>query len=190
MAVPGEYSAVLSKEMEGKITELSRPVIFSVERLYKGALKGSDPVETVKFWEEIAQLQRSTTAASISLKNADKKINALRTAADRTAHDLTATVNEIHRIKQEIFDLDEMLNGNKSKNEIGEKSDPTILSRLEVAVSGTEYTTYGPTPTHKKSLAIAKNLFKQFKNNLDKIINIEIPRIEDALANAGAPFVE
>ena len=51
------------------------------------------------------------------------------------------------------------MNGNKSKDEIGEKSNPTILYRLFVAIECLDMSTYGPTPTHRKSLEIAKNMF-------------------------------
>jgi hypothetical protein len=57
-------------------------------------------------------------------------------------------------------------------------------------MSGTMNSTYGPTPLHKKSLEIAKSQFADFKIELEKLINAEIPKFEKSLINAGAPWVE
>ncbi len=77
------------------------------------------------------------------------------------------------------------MNGNRSKREIGEKNNPTIARRLNVANSFNS--TYGPTPMQKRSLEIAATEFKELKKNRENIINMELPKIEDALKAAGAP---
>jgi len=189
LAAPGNYTVSLSKEIDGVITVLSEQKSFIVERLYKGTLPGSEPEKTASFWKETADLQRQTTAASLILKNAQKKVSALHLASSKTNYENNALVKRIHSVKQKLFNLDEQLNGNKSKDEVGEKNDPTILYRLGVATMGTGYSTYGPTPTHIKSLDIAKKQFAEFEIELKNIVNVEIPSIEKELIEAGAPVV-
>jgi hypothetical protein len=46
-------------------------------------------------------------------------------------------------------------------------------------MSGTMSSTYGPTPTHKRSLEIARSQFSDFKRALDNILN-----------DAGAPLIK
>ena len=43
---------------------------------------------------------------------------------------------------------------------------------------------------HKRSLEIAATEFKELKKNLENIINIELPKIENALKAAGAPWID
>jgi len=74
--------------------------------------------------------------------------------------------------------------------EIGEKRNPTIARRKDVAVMGTSNSTYGPTPMHKRSLKIAQFQFKELKSILDNILTKQMPEIEEALRKAGAPWVE
>ena len=50
--------------------------------------------------------------------------------------------------------------------------------------------TYGPTPTHKRSLEIARIQFTEFKSALDKILTDRLPKIEKDIVDAGAPFVK
>ena len=81
------------------------------------------------------------------------------------------------------------MNGNRSKNEVGEKNNPTISSRLRMASSGTFGSTYGPTETLKRSLEIAGSQFVELKKELDNILNVIMPAFEKALIDAGAPWI-
>jgi hypothetical protein len=64
------------------------------------------------------------------------------------------------------------------------------MSRLRSASSGVKNSTYGPTPTHIRSLDIAKSEFKKILIVLENIIELEIPALEKQLIDAGAPWME
>ena len=98
--------------------------------------------------------------------------------------------SELHDLKQELFVLDEQLNGNRSKREIGEKYKPTIAYRLNQVFYGTSNSTYGPTETQKRNLEIAGTQFQDLKNSLDIILNEKLPGIEQVLIDAGAPWID
>ena len=53
---------------------------------------------------------------------------------------------------------------------------------------GTGRSTYGPTPTHLRTLEIAEQEMAELKARLDALVNTELPAIEDALKQAGAPL--
>ena len=71
----------------------------------------------------------------------------------------------------------------------GEDGPMTINERQWVAWSSAA-TTYGPTPTHRRSLEIAVQEFGALKSRLDALVNTELPRLEKALRDAGAPWIE
>jgi photosystem II stability/assembly factor-like uncharacterized protein len=190
MATPGEYTVTLSKQVDGVITELSPPIAFKVERMRKGVLAGADPPETAAFWQEIAKLQRSITAVSLALENALKRVDKLQIALSRTAAAPGNLDGELHQLKQALLKLDEQLHGNRSRREVGDEKNPTIERRLGVAMMGTAYSTYGPTPTHKRSLEIAATQFRELKTTLEDILNRQLPELEKALQDAGAPWIE
>jgi hypothetical protein len=190
MVAPGNYTVTLSKNVDGNVTNLSEPVPFAVEQLFKGALAGADPKETAAFWKETERLNKSTTAASRVLAKALERVTLLQKALIRTVAAPGNLDSELHRIKQSLLTLDEQLNGNRSKWQIGEKNKPTIAWRQDVASWGTFDSTYGATPLHKRSLEIAATEFQELKKNLDIIINQDIPKIEAALKAAGAPWID
>jgi len=189
MAAPGVYTVTLSKLVDGQITDLSEFVPFKVERLREGALEGSSPQETAAFWQEIAKLERGTSAASLVLKKALGRVDGLKTSLSRVPAAPGALDQQLHDLRKTLFELDEQLNGNRSKGQVGEKNNPTINYRLRVARSGTFSSTYGPTPTHQRSLEIASTQFDEFKIALEKILNKQLPKFEKDLQAAGAPWI-
>jgi hypothetical protein len=189
MVAPGTYTVTLSKQVDGTTTLLSGPEKFNVVQLYDGSLEGSTPEETAKFWKEIADLHKSVSAFTLSLKNALKKADAFNIAFSRSTSPPGNLNTEIHDLKQKLFELDEKLNGNHSKEEIGEHYPPTILRRIGRIFNGTRNSTYGPTQTHRKSLEIANSEFSEMKAEFDDLMN-DMNRIERSLVRAGAPIIE
>ena len=190
MASPGDYTVTLSKQNDGVITDLAGPVRFKVERLRQGALKGAEPEEAAAFWQQLARLQRATTAASLVLQNALKKADAMRTALARSSAAPGDLDRQLHELRETLLEFDEQLNGNRARRSIGEKNNPTISGRLWFALGGTRNTTYGPTPNIKKSFNIAESQFAELKASLEDIVNRQLPEMEKAVMQAGAPWLE
>jgi photosystem II stability/assembly factor-like uncharacterized protein len=190
LAAPGAYTVTLSKQMDGTVTVLSDPAPFVVERLHKGALDGAEDDDVATFLQEVAGLQRSVSAASLVLQNTLKKVDAMRTALSRTPAapgDLDA---QLHQLRQTLLEFDEQLNGSRAKQNAGERINPTIRRRLGFAMGGTGNSTYGPTPNIRKSLEIAAGQFSELKTVLEGIIDRQLPELERALMDAGAPWIE
>ncbi len=190
MVAPGEFTVTLSKEIDGINTDLSDPIPFKVEKLYDGALAGADPIETAAFWKEIEMFIKAKSAAAKALVKGLERIELLQGALLRTPEAPGNLDTELYNLKQTLLELDERLNGNRSKREVGEKRKPSINTRLSAASSGTSYSTYGPTPMHKRSLEIAQSEFITFKSELEKVIYVELPKFEKALRKAGSPWIE
>jgi len=190
LAAPGDYTVTLSKQVNGTTTDLSEPAPFKVERLRKGALEGAEPKTVAAFWKELADLQRSAYAAYQALEDALKRTKALQLALTRTPAAPGNLDKQLHGLRSELQKLDSQLNGNPAKNQIGENNDPTIGSRLFMLSLATGRSTYGPTPAHKRQFEITSTEFKELGDKLDSILSEQIPTLEKALQDAGAPWVK
>jgi photosystem II stability/assembly factor-like uncharacterized protein len=186
---PGDFTVTLSKEVDGVITVLSEPMPFKVERLFEGALVGADPKVVAEFWRETEKLKKSIFAISKVLSNTLQKVELMKGVLTRTPAAPGNLDIELHQLRQDLLVLDEQLNGNRSKGEVGETTKPTIISRYYASL-GSSNSTYGPTQTQKRSLEIAATQFKELKTALDIILNETLPKIEKDLINAGAPWIE
>lgn len=190
MVVPGTYTVTLSKEIDGKVTPLSKPVSFKVVPVKHGILKGETPKETVAFWKQIQTFWGNVSATSLSLQNAIKEIKGMQKALALSDAEPGKLDTQIEKVKQELLHLDARLNGNKSKDQIGEKYPPTVKNRLQAAYAVVNNSTYGPTKTAIKSLNIAKSEYNVINATLNDIISKQIPTLKSALKKAGAPVVE
>ena len=187
--LPGTYSVTISKELEGKITELAGPVEFNVVKLYQGALEGMDAVDAQSFRKEINLMREATSAASIVLGEASKKLNGMQTALSRMPTPAGELYEELYQLKRELAEFNEQLYGDPAKRGMSEYSYPTVSQRLGVASGGAWSLTHGPTATQIMSLEIAQEQFAVVKTDLELIVNQKIPTLEQKLIEAGAPWM-
>jgi photosystem II stability/assembly factor-like uncharacterized protein len=190
LVAPGTYTVTLSKQVDGITSILSDPKSFEVVKMLQGALTGADPNVVAAFWKETERLNGSVSAASKTIDESLKRVDLMQYALTRTPAAPGNLDSELHDLKQELFVLDELLNGNRSKKEIGEKYKPTIAYRLNQVSYGNSYSTYGPTEMQKRNLEIAGTQFQDLKKALDIIMNEILPQIEKALIDAGAPWID
>ncbi|MCK5367271.1 MAG: glycosyl hydrolase, partial [Cyclobacteriaceae bacterium] len=187
MVAPGTYTVTMSKKIGGEIITISEAIEFKVERLRKGSLEGAPPEETVAFWKELDRFTGQVSSTSIELQSGIKKVDAMKRALSMTNSNPGDLDDNLYTLKDKLMDLDEELNGNKSKQEIGEKTKTTVMQRISVARTGTAYSTYGPTPLQRQSLDVAISQHKEIREKLDTIVGVDIPTMIKALEKAGAP---
>ena len=65
----------------------------------------------------------------------------------------------------------------------------TVAHRLDFVVTGTSFSTYGPTPSHVEAMDLAEEQFATVKGRLVQLTEVAIPAFERALVEAGAPWV-
>jgi hypothetical protein len=188
LAAPGTYSLALAQRLDGTTTELAGPVRFEVKPLRKGALDGAEPAEVVAFWKRTDALQRKTTAAGQVLRRLNQRIEHLSEALGRSLEAVGDLDEELEGIANEHRDLRLALGGNDDKDFVGELEPPTVNSRLSAAMIGTQFSTYGPTPTHLRSMQIAESEFAGLRERLNQLITERIPAFEARLQEAGAPW--
>ncbi len=190
MVAPGKYKATLMKQTDGVFSKLSGPVDFEVTPLRKGSLEAASPEKVAAFWKELQEFRRSTSAAGAALASALRRIDAMRSALIRASIYPVDLEKQILSVRDQLLVLDEEMNGNRSKQQVGEKDAPSIYSRLGAASQGTANSTYGPTLTHKQQLDIARRQYEALRPRLEDIRLSKIPAIEKMLQAAGAPWME
>jgi len=188
LAAPGDYTVSLAKRLDGRTTELAGPVRFEVARLRKGALPGADPKETAAFLARVAEASRATTGATQAVSQALKRVEALETALERSRSGPGGLDSELSAIRQELYSIEEALVGSRARATIEDDGPDTITRRLRVAQMGTTWSTYGPTPTHRRSLEVAEAEFAKVRERLNAVLEQGLPALEKRLGEAGAPW--
>ncbi|HEY5825219.1 MAG TPA: glycosyl hydrolase, partial [Cyclobacteriaceae bacterium] len=189
MAAPGTYTASLSKQVDGVVTELSKPITFTVEPLRPNVLAGATPAAAAEFWRKYEKAARNSSGLSIRLDNALKKIAAMEKALTQTTAAPGNLEKEMYALRQELLELNKQLNGDGPKQEVGEKSKPVISQRLFAVSRSIYHSTYGPTETASHSLEIVETEIKDIDNKLTTTTN-KMKAVSNSLKEAGAPWVE
>jgi photosystem II stability/assembly factor-like uncharacterized protein len=190
LVTPGTYTAFLSLEENGKISDLSGMVEFIVKPLREGSLKSAGYDEMIRFREEITTLQTETSLFFQRFSKSLKKTAAMKEAFHLARVQDPALLKAISELNKDLSDIQKQLFGSPSKSEVGEKDLPTLNRRLGTISRVLRSSTYGPTGMMKNSLEIAKKEFSVMKQKFEPIYNEIIPGLLKQLKEAGAPPVE
>jgi chromosome segregation ATPase len=188
MAMPGTYTATLSKEVNGVVTALDGPTSFTVAPIFESSLKGISYDAYKAYIADYNATQTQLSKVSNAFSKSMDKVKAMQVALSRANVAPGAMNTKLHALKQQLYDFEEKLQGNQSKEEIGERSKPTVNSHLGVARRGMS-TTYGPTPLHKQNLEIAKGMLASLYTEIKTVASTTIPQLEKELQAMGAPYI-
>lgn len=86
------------------------------------------------------------------------------------------------------MDLQLQLSGDENRDLAGDSGPVSVAKRINVAQLGTSFSSYGPTPTHERSLEIAEQKFAGIKAALNHIFNNELPALRKAMDEVGVPW--
>jgi hypothetical protein len=92
-------------------------------------------------------------------------------------------------LRTRLKDLEDELLGNRAKLQVGEKTSPTVGSRLSAVELGVYQSTYGPTATLRETLEIANAQLREIQSDLEEA-RAEAVALGQGLLEAGAPWVE
>ena len=175
--------------MGGEITTLNPPVHFEVVPLREGALQGSSPAEAAAFWRSYEDSVRTSSAVSRSLGTELARVEAMKKALSRATTAPGELDERLDRLRTKLQDLEDELFGNRAKRQVGEKTSPTVGSRLSAVELGVYQSTYGPTATLRKTLEIADAQLREIKSDLEEA-RAEATALGQGLREVGAPWVE
>ncbi len=69
-----------------------------------------------------------------------------------------------------------------------EAAPPSVSRRLFTVAMAHHYSAYGPTPHHLDSLRIVEQGFATLRDGLDRLIDVDLPALEEKLDAAGVPW--
>ncbi len=196
LCMPGTYSAQLVKRENGTLTALGDPAEFEVQRINapdRAVNKGpeeADLSEVVAFWRELEQIDRRISTSRVVLSKCRERIDAVEKLLWRTADADSAMHARWAVLRSDIEQLQNRVSGASARQEVGEKTDPTIATRMSTVYRGVRISTHLPGPHRMRSFEIALKELEQVEANLSTIANERLPELEKDLQDAGSPYLE
>jgi len=188
LAAPGTYTVSLAKRVDGKLTDLGKSQTFEVVAMHESTLPGATPREMQAFLQQVAELRRATGGARSVIDETLRQVAAIKDVLDRSTVGDADLDERTRAIEQRLQDMRIRLSGDDERELHGDPGPVSISRRLGVVGMGTRFSTYGPTPTHRRSFEIAKRQFAELRSGLDRVIDVELPELEKRLDAAGVPW--
>jgi photosystem II stability/assembly factor-like uncharacterized protein len=188
MAPPGAYTVTLSKKVDGVVTDLAGPTDLEVVRVFEGVLKGTPPLETAAYMQQVAELQRAVSAASDVVSLGFERIENLERALVRSQTAPGGLDSELEALKQRLYEVDQALAGKRTVPAWAEERSPTISERLQNAARSDAMSDYGPTATHRRSFEIASQEFTELEPKIRQLLEVDLPALESKMEEAGVPW--
>ena len=188
LAAPGRYTVTLAKRMSGVVSELGQSQSFDVVPLRERSQPGASPAEVVAFGRELAELSRRMDGADAAIEAALQRVGAIRESLMRSTASDVSLGDEARALELGLEEMNEQLNGNQTRDSAGDPGPVSIAARVNVAWSGNFLSTYGPTPTHLRSVEIAQSQLVELSDRLDAILTVDLPALEEKLEAAGVPW--
>jgi photosystem II stability/assembly factor-like uncharacterized protein len=188
LAAPGSYTVSLSKRVDGEFTDLGVRETFEVVLMQEGTLDAAPPDQVVAFLKGIAELQREVQGANSAIRNALDRVGAIQQALMRSTVSGTDLDEEARSLEQRLNEFSLQLVGERSRGMMGDPGPVSINARINVANMGNRLSTYGPTPTHRRSVEIAEQEFGTLRKEIDRLIDADLPALERRLDEAGVPW--
>jgi hypothetical protein len=149
----------------------------------------NDHRQVAAFWREYEQAVREHSAVQVALAQALVKIERLHEVLVQSAAEPGELDEMLAAVRRDLQDLDEVLNGNRSRQQPGEKFNPIIYDRLFSVARGIERSTQGPTTTHRRMLEIATTELAAFQVKLTAALE-KLSDLAEKLRAAGGPGLE
>jgi len=188
LAAPGTYTISLAKRVDGELEDLGVSETFEVVLMQEGTLDAAAPDQVVAFLKNVAELQREVQGANSAIRSALERVAAIRQTLMRSTASAESLDEEVRALEQQLNDFSLKLDAERSRRMMGDPGPVSISSRINVANMGNRLSTYGPTPTHRRSVEIAEQEFGALRPEIDRLIDVDLPALERKLDEAGVPW--
>lgn len=189
MAMPGTYTATLSKVVDGEVTDFGEPMSFDVVPLREGTLEGADFDEMASFQNEVIAFQQDLTSFDNRVDNHIDMIKAMMMALSRADQVDTELEKNLYDTHMELLNIKEKIDGSEAKGEVGVKNPPTPNDRMFVGMRAMLTSLYGPTDMHKQMVEIGKSEFSVMEGDLTDIAD-RFTQFRSRLEMLGAPPIQ
>ena len=187
LVAPGSFSVSMQKRIDGVLTDLGQSQRFDVVSIREPVLPGSTQEQRVVFDNQVNELARAAqgtvkTIDAIVAELAAAKEVLLSSTADPSLYEIANSIQQ--RVQAER----DRLTNNNARQLYNDFDEMTVTTRLFHARFAPTTNAYGPTPSQRESLRIARSLYDDVTRQLSNLVDVEYAGLKVALDAAGVPW--
>ncbi|MCC6460308.1 MAG: glycosyl hydrolase [Saprospiraceae bacterium] len=186
LALPGQYSVVLSKYEDGVLSPLAGPVSFSAKSLNNATLPAADKQAYLDFCKKISRLRKAMSAASNIRGELNTNLGQLQSALQEMPAPPQELLKTTYELSRRLNAVATQLNGDATRSRREFETAPSLNGRVGLIEDGMWNTTSAPTETFRENYAIAARQFGPLLTEL-KALAREIDAVARQMETKGAP---
>jgi photosystem II stability/assembly factor-like uncharacterized protein len=188
LAMPGQYQVSMWMSKDGALAQLDGPKTFRLNTLGGVTLPAPDRKELVQFQKEAQDLNRAIAGASRMMSNINNRMSHIEKAIFSIAGETSKLEADYKAIEDKMYAIRKTLNGDNLAGRLDKGSPFPISARIGWLTYEMWNSTSAPTQTQKDALRLASTDFKPVLNQIRSIYEQQLPALEKALEDAGAPY--
>lgn len=186
--LPGKYTAIISKNENGNISDVSKTMEFEVKLLSNSSIPPTNVENLYSFYDNCAEQNKQVESLKSHLRLLFERVDLAEKATYVTEGANIKILSNLNKIKMDLNNLNIQLNGDNSKAKRNENQTPSINERLSYIFDSFWQSYSDPTGTAIKNSQIIKDgISVIYKNISDK--ELEIDNIEKELINSGSSYI-
>ena len=186
LAPPGRYRVEMALLTSAGLQTLSQPREFQVKPVEAGSSDVS--LEVAAFQQATGELLRQVAGASEELDRSSRRLRFFRQALLSTAGADPALFTRLGEIEAVAAALRTRLTGDRIRRRKNEATVPSISERVSQVAQGHWETRQPPTATQRQDLEWAQTAFDTLRQEVKRLVEVDIPGLEAELEAAGAPW--
>jgi hypothetical protein len=185
LAMPGKYSVSMELKAGGTTTALPGSQTFEVTVEGREKMTAEERSLLADFQRKVSALQRGVNGAVDVANNTRNRINLLKRSAQEAPAPNQKLVEDARALDTKINEITHALRGGRENSDI---PPPSINSRVGNIADTIRLSSVRPTQTQLDQYNFAVSQFNPVLARLRALVDVEIPRLEKALDDAGAPL--
>ncbi len=185
LALPGDYTVTLTKEVDGEITELAEAVPFRVIPLGLATFPAEDLDEAMAFHKAAARLQRGVRGGIRAAEEMDQRLSYIRKAIVDTPDASRGLLAETDALESRLNAWLTEVRGDRTRSKYYVPVPLSISGRAGVAVDW--HVTSAPTQTQRDAYELAATAFERSLETLQSM-DADLAILQAKIEDAGAPW--
>jgi photosystem II stability/assembly factor-like uncharacterized protein len=189
LVLPGTYKVALAKRVGGVTTPLGLEQSFLVVPDSPDLADLAGRKELYEFQQKVLRLQRAVAGALDTANDLTAKLERIKRTLDHTPGPDVKWKDVVRKLEQKNRDILRALRGDKVLEARSENVPHAVSNRVNFLARSHRNTLQRPTQAQRREYAIASAEFTTELGKLRTLIEKELPPLQRALEEAGAPWV-
>jgi hypothetical protein len=188
LVMPGEYQVTLETRINGVFTQVAGPEKFTVEPLGMRSMSAPDRAALTAFQQKVDNLFRAVAGALNTADELKSRLSKIQTALQQTPRADRELSQTAEQLQQRDLEILRRVRGDTALRDRNENTPPSIDDRVQTIMQNERMSSSPPPKTDQEAYTIAAEEFTEELGRLRTILEQDLPRLEKAMEQAGAPW--